>query len=130
MCWRGWNKMFVISFSVASAGILVCIAAMLDNLVPKSAVLGFLMWAIALVVTITLVLTGYVWVCDKCEDYLSGRFERLLNRHQEAARKAARTSRKTVDATSRAGQRVVVLRFQRHRDLTDESIHGASKGVC
>ncbi len=78
MGWRVWNRMIVVSSSLAAAGILVCIAAMLNALVPKGSILGYAGWTVGLAAAAILVAGGYMWVCDKCEDYLSERLDRLL----------------------------------------------------
>jgi hypothetical protein len=73
MCCHAWNKMLVVSLSLAAAGIMVCVAALLDALVPKGSILGFAAGLVGLVVAIMLIVSGYVWLCQKCEDYLASR---------------------------------------------------------
>jgi hypothetical protein len=71
MYWQ-WNKVLAISFVLAAAGILACIAALFDNLVPKGSLLAFLAAMIPLGLLIVGILIAFVWLCDKCEDYFSG----------------------------------------------------------
>ena len=71
MYWQ-WNKVLAISFILAAAGILACIAALFDNLVPKGSLLAFLAAMIPLGVAIIGVLIAFAWFCDKCEDYFYG----------------------------------------------------------
>jgi hypothetical protein len=108
MGWRAWTKMIVVSAGLGSAGILVCIVALLDVLVPRGSVLGFLSWMAALVGVIVVLVAGYVWVCDKCEDYLSGRLERLLAAH-EARGKASKPGR--AEEREPANERRTLLPF-------------------
>ncbi len=77
--------MLLVSFALAAVGILTCIAALLDAIVPKGSV-----WALAAVVAvvIALVMVAYVWVCDKCEDCLSGRFDWLRRMKRQTPRGA------------------------------------------
>jgi hypothetical protein len=79
MCRRLWNKMVLVSVALAAAGTLVCVTALIGTAVPKGSAWGFAAEVVASGVAIALVVAGYVWVCDKCEQYLSGRTERLLN---------------------------------------------------
>lgn len=71
MSWQ-WNKMLALSFILAAAGILACVAALFDNLVPKGSLLAFLAAVIPLGVVIVGVLIAFAWFCDKCEDYFYG----------------------------------------------------------
>ena len=68
----------VVSASLAAAGILVCGAAIIDVHFPKGSALGFAAGVVALAVAVALVLIGFVWACDKCEEYLNGHTDRLL----------------------------------------------------
>jgi hypothetical protein len=68
----------VISFSLGAAGILTCVAILVDSLFPTGSVVMAMASLAALGVAILVVVAGYVWVCDKCQDYLSERLDRLL----------------------------------------------------
>jgi hypothetical protein len=89
MSWRTWNKMLAISFLLSAAGIVTCVGALLDVLVPAGSAWDFVIWTAVLGAAIILVVGGYVWVCDKCEDYLSGYTDRRLSRQQEKLDRAA-----------------------------------------
>jgi len=89
MCRRGWNKTIVVSLSLAAAGIITCIAALLESVAPKESVVSFLAVKCALGVVIIAVMVGFAWICDKCEDYFSGRIERLLDPKQQKSRGTA-----------------------------------------
>ena len=93
MALRTWNKMLVVSFSVGAVGILVCAGGLLDILVPKGSIFWFMFRVAALVGVIALVVAGYVWICDKCEDYLSGYLDRLLDRQPRRSDAAANTKK-------------------------------------
>jgi hypothetical protein len=91
MCRRAWNKMIVVSVSLAAAGMLACVAALVDALAPKGSALGFAAAMVAVGAAIALVVSGYVWVCDRCEDYLSRRTNRLLDVEEKPRRETANT---------------------------------------
>jgi hypothetical protein len=129
MCWRAWNKMLVISFSAAAAGILACIAALLDILVPKGSALGFLAWTAALVVAIVLVVSGYVWACDKCEDYLNGRLDRIRNMKQQTPRQVTDQGKEEARVPPEADQRPDALRFSQPGATADHYVAGLRGSV-
>ena len=76
MFWRALDKTLVISFSLGAAGILVCVAGVLDSVLPRRSVPATCVSMAALVVAIIVVVTGYTWVCDKCEAKLSDYLDR------------------------------------------------------
>jgi hypothetical protein len=80
MCSHCWNKLTVMSFTLAAAGILACAVALLDVFIPRGSVLGFLAWMVVLGIIVIGTVIGYTWACDKCESYFSGRLDRLLSR--------------------------------------------------
>jgi hypothetical protein len=99
--------MLVISFSVAAAGILVCAAGLLDILVPTASIWWFMLRMVALAAAIILIVSEYVWACDKCEDYLSGRIDRLLSMKRQdptnaTSKKEAGVFSETDDSTAAA----------------------------
>jgi hypothetical protein len=57
--------------------------------IPRGSVVGFFTRMTLLGVAIIGVLISYAWVCDKCEGYFSGRFERLLNKSKRIRNDAA-----------------------------------------
>jgi hypothetical protein len=77
---RFWDRTMVISFSVGAAGILTCVAILVDSLFPTGSVLAALASMAALGVAVLVVVAGYVWVCDKCQDYFSERLGRLFGK--------------------------------------------------
>ena len=66
------NKMVSASFALAAAGIVACLAALFDNLVPKGSLLAFLVAVIPLGLAIAALLVGFTWLCDRLEDTLHG----------------------------------------------------------
>jgi hypothetical protein len=81
----------------------VCVAALLSLLVPQGSILGFLAELAGLGVAITFVVVGYVWICEKCEDYLSGHLDRLLSMDDQTRRKVA-SMRAKVERPQRQGE--------------------------
>jgi hypothetical protein len=108
---RTWNKMLVVSLSLAGAGVLACAAALFDTLVPKGSVLGFLGGMAALGIVVTAVVVGFVWVCDKCEAYLSDYTDRLLSMRQQGPRPLAKKSKQPPRGPSETGPRHTALLF-------------------
>lgn len=100
MTWHVWNKLFVVSLAFAVAGTLACVAALLDMLVPHASALSFLCWSAAVVVAVVLLVNGYVWACDRCEEYLSQGTDRRLG-HGWNANPTAIGSRRIQSATDR-----------------------------
>ena len=79
MCSLSHNKLIAVSFALAAAGILACAGALLDTFIPRGSVLGFLAWLAVMGSVVIGTVVGYTWICDKCESYFLGRFDRLLN---------------------------------------------------
>jgi len=79
MCLHCWNKLIAVSSALAAAGILTCAAALLDVFMPRGSFVGFLTRMALVGCAVIAVVIGYVWVCDKCESYFSGRLDRLLS---------------------------------------------------
>jgi hypothetical protein len=111
MCWRGRNKLIVISFSLAAAGMLACIAALYDMFVPKGSVVAFLAAIIPLGAAILVVMAAFTWACDKCEDYLSGHLDRLLTMKQQAPGKVMNKGKQDARVLPKVDQRSDALRF-------------------
>jgi hypothetical protein len=70
------NKLIAVSCALAAAGILACAVAILDVLMPRGSLAGFLTGMALLTLLVTGVATGYIWVCEKCESYFKRRFHR------------------------------------------------------
>jgi len=66
-----WKKVIVGSFAIGVAGILTCISALLGVLVPTWSLGAFITVLISLGLVVVGILVGFVWVCDKCEDYFN-----------------------------------------------------------
>ena len=79
MCSHSWNKLITISFALAAGGVLACAGALLDVFIPSGSLVGFLARMLVLGFAITGVVIGFTWGCDKCESYVQGRLDRLLN---------------------------------------------------
>ena len=68
---NAWNKTaWRSALRLAAAGILACIAALLDNFVPQGSLLAFSPRWLPLGWRSLGVMVGFAWVCDKCEDLL------------------------------------------------------------
>ena len=74
-----WKKVIIGSFVLGVAGILTCVSALLSDLVPAWSVLAFIIVLIPLGIVIAAVLAGFIWLCDKCENYFADRTDRILD---------------------------------------------------
>ncbi|MGA2059515.1 MAG: hypothetical protein ABSG67_03465 [Thermoguttaceae bacterium] len=75
---NSWKKVIIGSFVLGFAGIMTCISALLSDLVPAWSVLAFIAVLIPLGLAIIGILAGFVWLCDKLEDYLNEKKDKLL----------------------------------------------------
>jgi hypothetical protein len=75
---NSWKKVIVGSFVLGFAGIMTCISALLSDLVPAWSVLAFIAVLIPLGFLIVGILAGFVWLCDKFEDYSNEKKDNLL----------------------------------------------------
>jgi len=75
---HSWKKVIFSSFALGVAGILTCISALLSDLVPTWSVLAFIAVLIPLGLAIVGILAGFVWICDKCEEYFNEKKDKLL----------------------------------------------------
>ncbi|MGA2798769.1 MAG: hypothetical protein ABSE63_14405 [Thermoguttaceae bacterium] len=75
---NSWKKVIVGSFVLGFAGIMTCISALLSDLVPAWSALAFIAVLIPLGLAIVGILAGFVWLCDKFEDYLNEKKDKLL----------------------------------------------------
>jgi hypothetical protein len=73
------SKLIAISFALAAAGILACAGAILDALVPRDSVLGFLTWLAVLGFIVVGTVVGYTLLCDQCESHFDEQTGRSLN---------------------------------------------------
>jgi hypothetical protein len=73
------KKLIAVSCALAAAGILACAVAVVDTLLPRGSLVGFLTGMALLSFVVTGVVIGYTWVCDQCERYVSGGRDRLLH---------------------------------------------------
>jgi hypothetical protein len=76
MGWQGWNRIFAVSSCLAAAGGVTCLAILYNLLVPRGSLLAFLAAAVPLGCAVVAVVLGFMWTCEKCEEYLSRRAER------------------------------------------------------
>ncbi|MGD0516373.1 MAG: hypothetical protein ABSA26_02455 [Thermoguttaceae bacterium] len=76
---HSWKKVIVSSFALGVAGIMTCISALLSDLVPTWSVLAFIAVLIPLGLAIVGILAGFVWLCDKFEDYLNEKKDKRLD---------------------------------------------------
>ena len=75
---NSWKKVIIGSFILGLAGIMTCISALLSDLVPTWSVLAFIAVLIPLGLAIVGILAGFVWLCDKFEDYLNAKRDKML----------------------------------------------------
>jgi hypothetical protein len=75
---NSWNKVFVGSFVLGFAGIMTCISALLSAIVPAWSILAFIAVLIPLGFVIVGILAGFVWLCDKYEEYHNEKNNNLL----------------------------------------------------
>ena len=74
-----WKKVIVSSFVLGVAGIMTCISALLNDIVPAWSVLAFISVLIPLALAIIAILAGFIWLCDKCENYFADRTDKILD---------------------------------------------------
>jgi hypothetical protein len=67
MGWQAKNKMLIVSLSLAAAGILACIGALYDTLVPKGSLLAFLATMLPLGLLVAGIVVVFVWLCERFE---------------------------------------------------------------
>ena len=72
------NRLITVSSALAVAGILTCVAALLDVTMPHGSLAAFLASMVFLGLAVTGVMIGFTWACDKCEGYVDGRLDRIL----------------------------------------------------
>jgi hypothetical protein len=70
------EKTLVISLALAAAGILACVAALMDTVMPKGSTLAFFSTLAVLGLVVGAVLVAFTWLCDKCEAYFEARCDR------------------------------------------------------
>jgi hypothetical protein len=73
-----WKRMLWLNFGLAGGGILACVAALLDFFVATGSILGFFATTVPLGLAVIAVLFGFLKACDKAEEYLDTRTDRLL----------------------------------------------------
>jgi hypothetical protein len=67
---RFMNKLLATSLALASAGILTCVAALLDALLPRVSTVAFLAWLSLAGLAVLFIVLGFRWVCDKLDNAL------------------------------------------------------------
>ena len=70
--------MIAVIAALAAAGVLVCVAAILDVFIPTESLVGFLIRMALLGVAMTGVVTGYIRLCDKCDGHVKERLDRHI----------------------------------------------------
>jgi hypothetical protein len=71
--------MLWLNFGLAGGGMLACAAALLDFFVAKGSILMFSINAVLLCLAIAAVLFAFLKACDKAEEYLDERADRLFS---------------------------------------------------
>ncbi len=79
MCSHFWNKSIAVSSALAAAGVLTCAAALLEAFMPKGSLAAFLASMALFGMVVTGVVIGYMWVCDRLDNYFHGRLDRILS---------------------------------------------------
>jgi hypothetical protein len=98
---KSWKKVIVSSFVLSVAGIMTCMSALLSDLVPAWSMLAFLAVLIPLGLAIVGILAGFVWICDKCENYFADRKEKLLDPgNRKSGKKTGPNDQKTSDGAN------------------------------
>ena len=67
MCRQARNKMLMVSLSMAAAGILACMAAVYDSLVPRGSLVAFLATMFPLALLVAGIVVSFVWLCEHFE---------------------------------------------------------------
>ncbi|MGD0897549.1 MAG: hypothetical protein ABR915_06905 [Thermoguttaceae bacterium] len=83
------NKLFVISLAIAVGGILACTGAILGVYMPKGSTAAFVTMMTLVGLTVTGLIVGFMWACDKFESHVEGDLDRLLDPERQGARKGA-----------------------------------------
>lgn len=83
------NKLISVSFALAAAGVLTCVAALLDVFVPSGSLVGFLARMALLGLAVIVTVIGYAWACDQCESYVDERIEQLAHHGRSKRSEAA-----------------------------------------
>jgi hypothetical protein len=64
--------------ALAAAGVLACVAALFNIWVPRGSLLAFVLALPLLALAIVGIMFGFIKACEKCEDWLHGRRDRLF----------------------------------------------------
>lgn len=97
-----WKKVIVSSFVLGVAGIMTCISALLNDIVPAWSVLAFIAVLIPLALAIIAILAGFIWLCDKCENYFADRTDKILDTgKRESGKDAGPNGQNSVDENRR-----------------------------
>ncbi len=72
------KRVLAVSMALAAAGVLACVAALYNIWVPKGSLVAFVVSLPLLALAVIAVMVGFVKACEKCEDWLHGRRNRLF----------------------------------------------------
>ena len=72
------KRVLAVSMALAAAGVLACVAALYNIWVPKGSLAAFVVSLPLLVLAVIAVMVGFIKTCEKCEDWLHGRRDRLF----------------------------------------------------
>ena len=78
MGWQAKNKMLIVSLSLAAAGILACVGALYDTLVPKGSLVAFFATMLPLGLLVAGIVVVFVWLCERFESTPERRDEQRL----------------------------------------------------
>lgn len=68
MSTRFENRLLVTSLALAAAGLLTCVALLLDVLMPRGSLMAFLGVLFTAGIAIGAVMASFAWTCDKFDD--------------------------------------------------------------
>ncbi len=62
------NRLLLTSLALAAAGILTCVACLLDVYLPRGSLVAFLGWLFTAGVAIVAIMVSFAWTCEKVDD--------------------------------------------------------------
>ncbi len=91
-----WKKAFAVSSILAVAGILACFASILNIVIPKGTI-AILAAMIPLGAVIMGILIGFVWVCNKYENYFDSKDKPDISEKQkQQSQSSTKTNEKQI----------------------------------
>ncbi len=66
------NRLLAVSLALASAGILTCLASVLDLFFPRGSLVAFIGWMCTAGIAVVAVTLGFAWTSEKVDEWRSG----------------------------------------------------------